>query len=191
MDYISSNTLSAMKLFEMSENIGINENILEKALKHNIRRYKLSTKTKDINFLMKKIINIVDNSEFISRLYHKLSFVIYYGTYSLKNNIFKGEYLKNNGTYELEISINNNCIEFKSNDGKIKSSGKYKKNKHSSYIIYETEKTKTYKLDGRNSCDIKKTKIIITFNKSSIQDFEYTEKIAENYYIDKGQKNIA
>lgn len=188
MDCISNNILSAMKVFEMSENIGINENILEKALKHNIRRYKLPLKTKYINFLMKKITNIADDNEFISRLYHKLSFVIYYGTYSLKNNIFKGEYLKNNATYELEISLDNNCIEFKSNDGEIKSKGKYKKNKHSSYIIYETEKTKTYKLDNKDSCDIERIKTIITFNKSGIQNFEYTEKIVENYYINKGQK---
>lgn len=188
MNCISINTFEAMKLFEMSETIGISENILEKALKHNIRSYKLRTKIKHINFLMEKITNITDDNEFINRLYHKLSFIIYYGTYSLKNNIFKGKYLGNNAIYELEILIGSNCIEFKSNNGKTKSMGKYKKNKHSSYIIYETEKNQTYKFDGKDSLDIEKIKTIIVFNKSGTQDFEYTEKTEENYYVDKGKK---
>ncbi len=186
LDFLSKNinsTLTAMELVNVSCLISISYDVLEKAIKKPRKKLHIN-KISKLKDLFQNIDFIIFDKKNNNKIKCMIMFIVYYGNFEINNNKFIGEYKENNETYIVNLSINKNKVQYKSGNDKINSEGVFNiSSSGNSYLNITNTNLRVHKLNDKDLYQIKKVKVIETFDKNKIQQFNYSQTNFDSYYI--------
>lgn len=179
-----------MGIIDHAEMIGISYHELVEAMKRpEIEINKVDQKSV---LILIKIINIrISDEELKNKIISKIMFFQKHGQFIISDNSNKFQatyYTDEDVVYNFDLSITDNKIKYIFNDSlkKIELCGEYQLLKNSDSIInYNDIKTEVFNSnDGSKYYDIKKKRVVLTFDSAGIQNFQYEKEISENFDFD-------